>query len=237
MAFYNSIANNYDSIFPFNESQFTFISQNRNQQGTQSILEIGSATGSLAAACDKIGYSVEGLELDETMVKLARKKYPNIVFRQGNMLNLDRLYSSSEFETIVCFGNTIVHLQDLSEIIAFLSHVYNVLSERGRFLLQFINYDRILDFKETSLPRIENEHITFERNYKIKSELSIDFNTHLWVRATQEHIYNTQALYPLRKQAFETIAHSLGFKTRVYGNFAQTPWSIDAMQSIFICEK
>lgn len=237
MSFYSSIAENYAAIFPFNPVQFTFITQNVKKSELKQMLEIGSATGILTAACNAEAYPIQGLELDPEMVKIAQNQHPAVVFRQGNMLDLDRIYGQLTFDAMVCFGNTIVHLKDLAEIELFLAKAYKQLAAGGKLLIQFINYDRIIDHAIRALPSIENAHITFERRYDLIDHKALDFKATLTIHSTQEVISNTQRLLPLRRADFESIAWRQGFKTSVYGSFAMEPWSQDTMQSIFVCKK
>ena len=237
MSFYSSIAENYAHIFPYNPAQFTFISQNTNALPPKRVLEIGSATGILTAACHNNGLAIEGLELDAEMVKIARKNHPGITFKEGNMLNIDSLYDVAYFNTLICFGNTLVHLQDLDEIAHFLAKAYKLLQEEGVLLVQFINYDRILNQSIQALPSIENEHLTFERHYEVISDTSIDFNTKLHIHKQGTHINNTQRLFPLRRKDFESLAKKTGFTTDIFGSFMGSEWKEDSMQSIFVCKK
>lgn len=237
MSFYSSIAENYAHIFPYNPAQFTFISQNINALPPKRILEIGSATGILTAACYKNGLCIEGLELDAEMVKIARKEHPEITFKEGNMLNIVQLYDEAYFNTLICFGNTLVHLQNLDEIAHFLTKAYKILQDNGILMIQFINYDRILNQKIKALPTIENEHLTFERHYELISDTSINFNTKLHIHKPGTLINNTQRLFPLRRMDFEHLAKKTGFTTTIFGSFMGNEWNEESMQSIFVCKK
>ncbi len=236
MSFYSSIAKYYDHIFPFNKAQLRFITENTTHHASSTLLEIGAATGLLTAACSDAGYKIQGLELDKDMVNIAQRHYPELVFRCGNMLNLDTLYQQ-KFTILICFGNTLVHLPSEREITHFLNKAAQSLEKEGRLMIQFINYDRVLNKHINALPPIDNNIISFKRNYHNVSDTSLDFDTELKIHKTGEILTNTQRLYPLRKKRFEQLALDAGFTTQVFGSFTEDPWTLESLQSLFICAK
>jgi len=237
MNFYSAIAAHYDAIFPFNPKQLSFIKTHAPSSEHKRLIEVGSARGVLTHACAKEGYQVRGLELDETMVAMAQIQYSDIPFYASNMLDLKYLFSMHSCDVMVCFGNTLVHLSRTESMLRFLKAAFITLEEKGKLLIQFINYDRIIDQNINALPTISNEDITFVRDYELVSDTRLLFNASLTVHADKKTTQNTQALYPLRKSAFEDLAQEAGFKCKAFGGFDGRTWSEDAMQSIFVCTK
>lgn len=237
MQFYSAIAHHYHEIFPFNPQQLHFIEHNAPAKVFSKLIEIGSARGSLTNACAAVGYNVSGLELDEQMVQLAKEEYPSIPFYAENMLLIDKVFNENSADVMLCFGNTLVHLNDLEQMQVFLNKALKLLKANGKLLLQFINYDRIIDQKIKALPTIENPSLTFVRDYKLISDTVLDFNATLTLNESGESIKNTQSLYPLRKAIFEKMAMQAGFTIKAFSSFRGEPWSENGMQSIFVCER
>lgn len=146
------------------------------------------------------------------------------------MLKLDTSIDKNSVDGIVCFGNTLVHLNSLNEIADFLKQSKKVLKPNRKLLLQIVNYDKILSKNITQLPLIENEEVIFERYYYYrKLENKIDFNTRLTVKAIQRIIKNSIELLPLKKNELAYFFYEAGFNNcNYYGNFKQELYTIDS---------
>ncbi len=220
MSFYEEIADYYDYIFPLNTTQIGFV-QNCIDEPHQGklILDIGCGTGDLAVALSDIGFSMIGIDSDPEMLKRAEKKIKSpVVFTRLDMRCIVNSFTPNSFDAVLCFGNTLVHLTGLSEIEDFCRQVKAVMKNNGRFLLQILNYDHILDHNITKLPLIDNDVIVFERSYE-HGEL-IAFSTILTVKETERTIENVIHLYPLRKKELDKALKRAGFtKVSYYSDF------------------
>lgn len=226
MKFYTSIANYYNKIFPISETQISFIKDSTNKIKNKNMaLEIGCGTGNLTLELSKLFNKAIGIDLDKEMLNLAKEKYGaknnNLSFINLNMLKLEEEFSNVKFDTIICFGNTLVHLSNLEEIKKTLQQIKNTLNPGGVFLLQIINYDYILKNNINQLPQIENDMIRFERYYSYNSNQNhINFKTILTVKKENIKIENQIELYPLLKANIIQILNELNFKNyNFYGNF------------------
>ncbi|MBV6452753.1 MAG: dTDP-3-amino-3,6-dideoxy-alpha-D-glucopyranose N,N-dimethyltransferase [Anaerolineales bacterium] len=77
--------------------------QKYSRSGDSNLLDVACGTGTHAGFLAK-HYKVEGMDLDENMISLARKKHPKIRFFQGDMIdfNLNR-----RFDAITCLFSSI----------------------------------------------------------------------------------------------------------------------------------
>lgn len=223
MSFYASIANLYDYIFPLSPAQVNFAVEKIDDIKNKHLLEVGCGTGNLTLAIAEHCKTIVGVDLDSEMLSLAtnKSKKGNIIFHEENMLFLDTLFSSNSFDGIICFGNTIVHLDSLSEIESFLRNCHLILKEKGKLLLQLINYERILNEQVDHLPTLENSTILFERNYDyLKSKHKINFKTKLFYKPNNEMIENEQFLFPITKNELLQLLKNNGFEVqKCFGNF------------------
>jgi SAM-dependent methyltransferase len=84
------------------------------------LLDVACGTGLHIAPLGEY-YQVEGLDLDENMLEMARKKYPNIPFHHADMTNFDL---GHKFDAITClfssigYAKTIPRLNQAVEIMA-----------------------------------------------------------------------------------------------------------------------
>lgn len=222
MDFYKSISKYYEKIFPLNLVQLDFIKTSFKDPSKLSALDIGCGTGSLTFELAKFFQSVTAIDLDEEMLKKAKQKgQKEINFQKLNMLDIEQEFGKNAFEALICFGNTIVHLEDTGQVEQFFKQVKNVLKPGGKFLFQIINYDRIIEQEVKGLPTIENDAIKFVRNYNYNPQKKIiDFETILTIKSSGKEIKNTIPLYPLRKTEIESFLNASGFsEIHFYGNF------------------
>lgn len=240
--FYTSIAPYYQHIFPFNPAHVEFLRQVLPYNGAK-VLDVGCATGDLAFALTHFGFPTWAFDFDARMIETAQQTkqedtmFP--VFEQLDMRLLDERYPESFFDTIICFGNTLVHLLSDEDISRFLQASHKILSAEGKLSLQILNYDYIFDQKVNSLPIIENEHVRFERSYDLKENLSlINFNTDLMVKETGHTISNSVQLNPIRKNRLQGLLEDSGFKIlEAVGSFKRDPLTDSSLQLVVTCQK
>ena len=232
MGFYQQIAPYYHHIFKINSTQVDFI-RLKIPESDGTVLDVGCGIGTLSFALTNYYKSVLGIDMDAEMIRAASIKKGNkpesVQFKQLSMLELNTSFAENSINGIICFGNTLVHLNALEEVSEFLQQSKTVLKSNGKLLLQIVNYDKIIEKNITQLPLIENDTITFERYYSYrKLENKIDFNTRLTVKSTQQLIENGIALLPLLKKELAQLLNNAGFKhCNYYGNFNEEPYTID----------
>lgn len=233
MIFYKSIAKYYQYIFPLNREQVNFIKE-RQCDSNSKILDIGCAVGDLSIALSDVYEKVVAIDLDSEMINLARensKHINNIGFDVVNMLDVSNIFEQNSFDSAICLGNTLVHLDSQDAICQLFKSIRYILKSKGKFIFQIINYDRIFDGNLKKLPTIENETVKFERNYLYSpTDSNIIFSTILTIKSTNKKLYNKVPLLPVRKDEIERLLLEAGFKSIVfYGNFRGDPFTKNSM--------
>lgn len=231
MSFYQQIAPYYHHIFKTNAAQVNFVTS-KIPDSESSIVDVGCGIGTLSFELIKHFNNVFGIDMDAEMIQVAVNgkgdNYPD--FKQLSMLDLTTHFNKDSMDGIICFGNTLVHLDSLDEITDFLIQAKTVLKPNGKLLIQIVNYDRILSKSVKYLPLIENDEILFERNYEFqKLENKIGFNTRLKVKSTNEIIENSIKLVPILKNELTLLLNNAGFEScNFYGDFKKDDYSIDS---------
>lgn len=240
--FYSSIAQHYQHIFPINPDQVEFLRHVLPYNGAK-ILDVGCAIGELSFALVHFGFPIWAFDYDPEMVELAKKTkqedtmFP--VFEQLDMRNIADRYPESYFNTVICFGNTLVHLLSDEDIRKFLQASFKVLTPEGKLTIQILNYNHIIGHQIKSLPLIDNEHIRFERSYNFQedSEL-IDFNTKLTIKSSGQEISNSVKLYPIRQNKLQELLVETGYTNfEFHGNFKRDPLQESSIPLIVSCQK
>ena len=240
--FYTSIAPHYQHIFPFNPAQIEFLRQVLPYNGAR-VLDVGCAIGELAFALTHFGFPTWAFDFDAQMIQMAQKNkseeamFP--VFEQLDMRTIGERFPEAYFDTVICFGNTLVHLQNADEIQQFIEASFQVLSPEGKLTIQILNYQYIIDNQIKSLPTIDNDEIRFERNYEFESDAElIDFNTRLTVKSTGQEIKNSTKLYAIRKKKLQDLLEKNGFTAiEFFGGFNREPLTDSCLPLVVSCQK
>jgi ubiquinone/menaquinone biosynthesis C-methylase UbiE len=109
---YDRLAELYDSIYSFKnyEKEATklheLIQQHKRSLGNE-LLDVACGTGGHIAYL-KGYYSVEGLDISVPMLKLARKKHPDVVFYRGDMTNFKL---RKQFDVVTCLFSAVGHVK------------------------------------------------------------------------------------------------------------------------------
>lgn len=221
--FYTSISKHYSEIFPYKPVQLQFVKKNMGNLRDKYILDIGCATGELAFHLAQEGAEVTGIDLNEDLLRQAKaqKQNPNLHFQTGDMLNLEQDFSQNQFDSVLCFGNTLVHLPDKNSVLQMLQGTKRTLKPGGCFFLQILNYDYILKEHITELPLIETPNVKFVRKYKIeKGEGHVKFITDLYLKNEGRTISNETTLLALQSGELVDLLQKAGFQNiQLFANF------------------
>ncbi len=241
MSFYSSISKAYDSIFPLNPVQLEFVESCFNGAvAGKRIVDAGCGTGSLAIMLARRSARVRGFDSDEKMIALAEEKRPqalDLKFKVGDLVREMENYETGRYDAVLCFGNTLVHLESLSMIGQFIKNAYDVLKPGGKLLIQILSYDRILDNNIKELPSIETPDHIFERNYILTDDGYIDFKTALTNKQSGEKLTNNVFLLPVRKNSLERLAGKYFSKVDCFGDFKRNRWNNSSFHLVIKAEK
>lgn len=240
MTFYKELSKYYDIVFKTGENQMALITS-LIEEGSR-ILDIGSGTGTYTIPLAKLGYRMVALDNDHDMIGRLRQKSDALNLEiesfARDMLGLDDLIEDA-YDGILCIGNTLPHLKNLSEVETFLRIVYDKLADGGVFIIQTINYDWVYNENISSLPlidRVENG-VRFERTYKRLDDDSLEFIGTLSTPDGRVSEASTKLL-GLRLNHIEEGLEKAGFeKSIAYGGFDKKDWSIDSYATVIVAYK
>lgn len=237
--FYESIAKVYDYIFPKNRKQLEFVESIKKISIEEKILDIGCATGNLTELLGEKTRNIVGIDLDKELLKEAKDKHPNLNFENMNMLKINEKFEENSFDRVVSFGNTLVHLDSREEVEEFFQKVYKTLKFNGFFIVQIINYNRVIEKNIKNLPTIDNEKVKFVRDYEYdKSIGKVDFITELTIKEANLNIKNNIKLLALTKIEIQKFLGETGFRNiEFYGDFEGRELSDNSEALIFVAQK
>ena len=145
------------------------------------IVDLGSGTGEHSRFLASAEFETVGVDASPEMLEKARDTPlpPNLRFVAGDLADLDAVLEGS-FGGAICLGNVLPHLLEPADLAAMFRGLREHLAESAPFLLQILNYDRIFDSNQRTLPvnfRIQNdEEIVFLRLMTPQADGTLFFN-------------------------------------------------------------
>ena len=229
---YQNIVSVYDHIFPYKPAQRKFVLAQSSAR--ERVLDTGCSTGTLAIALAGCFDEVVALDYSQDMIDEAQSRESGASFIQGDMRTLSQSVTGT-FDTIYSFGNTLVHLESLEEVEAFFQDVKSLLSSKGVFVFQIVNYERILRKRPKALPLIDNEYIRFERYYHYDTLPHIRFETVLTVKANGEKMTGEVPLLALTPVQVKELLGVAGFsESSFYGDFMGHEFTDDSFPLVVV---
>lgn len=123
------------------------------QGPSRTVLDLGCGSGEHSRFLQALGFEATGLDLSAAQVEAARAADPGGRYLQGSLTDLPQVVSDPHGAAL-CLGNTLPHLCEEEELRACFSGLARCLRPGAPFLLQLLNYDRILDRGERSFPLV-----------------------------------------------------------------------------------
>ena len=231
---YNDIVHIYNEIFPLNAAFLKFIPEYLGNPGSK-VLDLGCGPGDYVDELSQSQYDVTGIDSSSEMIKQAQTvqkgTFFNSSFTEVNQLD-------GPFDCAYCIGNSLSYLPS-NLMRAFLKEITRLLSDKGYFLVQVVNWDKFLQTGTMEFPvKTLNDGRTFHRRYACKETSKVLFHTEL---RKDGDILNawSDTLYPIYLHQFrQDIAESGMTVVGVFGDYAKSPFDkISSPATIVVAQK
>lgn len=117
------------------------------------VLDLGCGSGEHARFLRDLGFTPTGVDASPAQVAAACEADPEGRYLQGSLTELAELVPPG-FGGAICVGNTLPHLMDEATLGRFFRGLGGRLLPGAPFLLQLLNYDRILERGERTFPLV-----------------------------------------------------------------------------------
>ncbi|WP_416148393.1 class I SAM-dependent DNA methyltransferase [Salipaludibacillus sp. HK11] len=244
MDFYTVLSSYYDDIFEKNEKAIQLIRGKVPQKENARLLDLAAGTGEEAIALAKEGFHVTATDMNENMVEIMKSKIEMkeipLVIKKMDMGELAGT-PFKNFDGIYCIGNSFVHLKNKENMIDLLNAVYEKLNTGGVFVMQIVNYDRVLSQKITHLPVIVNQEkgLRFERFYKeTVADFRFQMRLTLELEGNFKVLESETSLTPLTKEDLVSVVDASSFnKYDLFGSFKMTEYTTDSPALVAVLTK
>jgi glycine/sarcosine N-methyltransferase len=117
------------------------------------LLDLGSGTGEHARYLAGRGFEVVGVDASDAMLEQAREGGvpPGVRFVEGDLVHVESVVDGS-FGAAICLGNTLTHITDRAQLRQLFAGVRQVLLPGAPFILQVLNYERLVRNGQRCLP-------------------------------------------------------------------------------------
>ena len=201
------------------------------------VLDLGCGSGEHTRFLSSLGFEVTGVDASPSQLEASRAADPGGRYVQAGLTALVDVIEAGHGGAI-CLGNTLPHLCEEAEVRAFFTGLSRCLLPGAPFLLQVLNYDRILDRGERTFPvvlrpgEVEGEDTVFLRLMTHHGGGRLTFTpATLRYRPGAEAPLELAAAHdvPLRgwrRAEIESLLGETGFHvSEVFGTMTGEPWS------------
>lgn len=145
-------ANKYTEDFSFVHQYGNSVAELIDAAKGSSVLDLGCGNGALTKVLRDKGYLVKGMDESKEFLEIAKEKYPDIDFIQGDAAD----FTLSEPVDVV-FSNAVFHWINKDKQQDMLKCVYKALNKDGRFVFEFGGHGNNKKI-HSALARVFSEH-------------------------------------------------------------------------------
>jgi SAM-dependent methyltransferase len=213
------------------------------------MLDLGCGSGEHTRFLTALGFEATGVDASPAQLEAARGADPEGDYVEAGLIRLAEVIEPGQGGAI-CVGNTLPHLCEEEAVRAFFSGLARCLLPGAPFLLQCLNYDRILDRGERTFPVIlrpgeaEGEDTVFLRLMTHHGGGRLTFTP-----ATLRYRPGTEAPLELmatqdvslrgwRRAEVESLLRDTGFRVGdVFGTMTGDAWSPLSSDLVVVAER
>ena len=188
-----------------------------------SILDLGCGTGNILYQLWKSGFYVEGLDISEEMLLIARQKIPSAFLYLEDMRTFN---VKNKYDLVYSFIDSLNYLKTKKAVKKTFLNVFRALKSSGYFIFDIYNFSYAKEkFREYSFHELKEDYVfiwdTFVENYL--SGIKIYHNLVFFLREEENRYrkheeYQEQVSYPA--DIYISLLEDVGFEIReIYYDF------------------
>jgi len=214
---YTTLAQYYDKIYNFVDYAeqaefFDILIRKYNNSNSRKILDAACGTGTHVFELAKKGYDIIGMDISSSMLEVAKKKYPKLIFRKSDMRELS---AQRKVGIILCFFRAINYNRNLNELKQTLSGMYEKLEPGGILIFDAADKSIGIGYKKSTLTYKDKElESSFTPNWRYDPKENI---LHLEIEfiINGEKMSDHHIMGPFTFSEIVQIMEEIGFKVTV----------------------
>ena len=203
------------------------------------ILDVPCGYGRHALRLAELGFSVTGQDLNSFFIEKARETAKvagvSIEYRQGDMRELP---FSNRFDVALNIFTSFGYFLAERDNLAFLTAVRGALKSGGRFVLDFVNREKIIRGWKPHHSSVYQNGIRVEgsRTFDMVTGIEHSIAVHIHPDGSRKTVVSSQRLYTLPELI--DLCQRAGLKPiETYGNFDGSPVSLESGRVILVAQK
>lgn len=200
---YKKTARFYDLIYGFKDykhevDQLQQYIHSHVQHKTRTLLDVACGTGGHIPYLKK-HYHIEGLDLDEGMVAIARERFPSITFHHANMIDFNL---NKEFDIVTCLFSSIGYVQTVENLNASIANFARHIKAGGVVIVEPWFSHQNLKAGHIGLRVVDEPDIKIVRMSTIKIKNGISYTNFQYLigenpSSDQAEIYHDEEIHEL----------------------------------------
>lgn len=246
MKLYRELAEYYYDIEKVGRSfddEIDFLFRIFQQHSIKSIVDLGCGTGEHVSALQKRGFQIRGVDISETMIGVAKKRYPDCEFV---LADLQSFKVEPTVDAVICIFGTFNYIIKDEDISKSLSSIYDLLPSKGILILEIWNSYPVQKIKKkpispVSLSKVGNTMIKRNRGFRVANspdglpnlvEVNFIFNLN------QEIIKDRHIMRVYSYEEITEILQCSGFElVSSFGNYKMEKFQDNAGRMVLICKR
>jgi len=202
----------------------------------QNHLDMGCGTGNFCKMVKEKNIDSKGVDISEGMLKIAKEKYPDIIFENSNIVNYKE---NNKYDFITCNFDTINHLLEIELWNKFFENVGVLMKQNGIFAFDFITMKKYRNANEIVFSTREKDkdyiicRFPIEKNLLISKYIYYLQNGRTYKKTEQtivEAFFETEDIIKLLKDN--------GFEIKkIYDKKLEEIADFDSNRVYIICQK
>lgn len=225
------------------DDEIDFLFRTFQEHRIKSIIDLGCGTGEHVSALHKRGFKTKGVDVSETMIGVARKRYPDCDFILADLQNFK---VDNSVDAVICIFGTFNYIIKDEDITTSLNNVYALLPKQGIFILEIWNSYPVQKIKKkpispVSLSKIGDTMIKRNRGFRVAEgrdglpnlvEVNFIFNLN------QEIIKDRHIMRVYAYEEITEILQNSGFEIiSSFGNYKMEKFQDNAGRMVLVCKR